>query len=259
LLEKLDSSHGDWTPCIRVEAIEIKMDSIGPIDPSRSHRQVHSWQRLSIRDNGMGMTPEVKERIFEPFFTTKDVGQGTGLGLATVWHLVTASSGRIEVESIRGEGSVFHVYLPVLAAPAVVAPHLFPAPAAKAGPARIFLADDDLLVAGAVTAALKRASHAVTHFSDGAVAWQFLQDHPNDFDLLILDVNMPGMDGIELAGRIRASGLYKGRMIIASGRLGSDDLEEIAKAQVDCVLNKPFDIAELLGAVGNCLASPKAS
>jgi signal transduction histidine kinase/ABC-type amino acid transport substrate-binding protein/CheY-like chemotaxis protein len=259
LLEKLDSSHGDWTPCIRVEATEIKLDSIGPIDPTRSHRQVHGWQRLSIRDNGMGMTPEVKERVFEPFFTTKDVGQGTGLGLATVWHLVTAASGRIEVESTRGEGSAFHVYLPVLAGPAVVAPHLFPAPVAKAGPARIFLADDDLLVAGAVTAALKRAGHAVTHFPDGAVAWQFLQDHPNDFDLLILDVNMPGIDGIELAGRIRAAGLYKGRMIIASGRLGSDDLEEIAKAQVDCVLNKPFDTAELLGAVGNCLASPKAS
>jgi signal transduction histidine kinase/ABC-type amino acid transport substrate-binding protein/CheY-like chemotaxis protein len=254
LLEKLNLPHGDWIPCIRVEATEIEVESIGPIDPTRSHRQVHGWQRLSIRDNGMGMTHDVKERIFEPFFTTKDVGQGTGLGLATVWHLVTAASGRIEVESVRGEGTVFHVYLPMLAVPTAVAPHSPALPAAKAGPARILLADDDLLVAGAVTAALKRAGHAVTHFPDGAIAWQFLQDHPDDFDLLILDVNMPGMDGIELAGRIRASGLYKGKMIIASGRLGSDDLEEIAKARVDCVLNKPFDIAELLGTVGNCLA-----
>ncbi|MEO6992029.1 MAG: transporter substrate-binding domain-containing protein [Lacunisphaera sp.] len=258
LLEKLNLPHGDWTPCIRVEATEITMEPIGPIDPTRAQGQIHRWQRLSIRDNGMGMTPEVRERIFEPFFTTKDVGQGTGLGLATVWHLVTAASGRIEVESIRGEGTVFHVYLPVLAVPAAATPIPPSAPAPKAAPASIFIVDDDLLVASSVTAALQRAGHAVTHFPDGAVAWQFLQEHPNDFDLLILDVNMPGMDGIELAGRIRTSGLYQGKMIIASGRLSSDDLEEIAKARIDCILNKPFHIAELLDAVGNCLAAQKA-
>jgi CheY-like chemotaxis protein len=258
LIEKINTDHSDWTPFIRVEAAYLQAESIGPVDPTRSHRQVHGWQRFTIRDNGMGMPPEIKERIFEPFFTTKDVGQGTGLGLATVWHLVTAVSGKIEVESTRGEGTAFHVYLPMLAVPTASAPAESPKRTAETSPARIFLADDDAMVAGAVTTALKRAGHTITHFPDGALAWQFLQDHPDDFDLLILDVNMPGMDGIELASRVRAAGLYKGKIMIASGRLGSDDLEQIAVARVDCVLNKPFDIAELLGAVGNCLAKKSA-
>jgi two-component system cell cycle sensor histidine kinase/response regulator CckA len=254
LLEKLREPHNDWIPFIRVEASLLPAESSGHADGSPSRRQIHGWQRLTIRDNGMGITPEVRERIFEPFFTTKDVGQGTGLGLATVWHLVTAVSGRIEVESIRGEGTAFHVYLPMLAVPAATAPIVALPPINEGRPARIFLADDDLLVAGAVTSALKRAGHTITHLPDGAAAWEFLRNHPDDFDLLILDVNMPGLDGIELAERIRATGHYRGRIMIASGRLSSDDLEQITKAQIDCVLGKPFDIDELLTAVRNCLA-----
>ena len=256
LLDKLNREHGDWIPLIRVEAALLASESIGRPDAS-SFRQIHGWQRLTIRDNGMGMTPEVRERIFEPFFTTKDVGQGTGLGLATVWHLVTSVNGRIEVESEPGRGTAFHLYLPMLSAPessVVGVPSPMPA---DMGPARIFLADDDSLVASAVTSALKRAGHSITHLSDGASAWQHLEANPNDYDLLILDVNMPGLDGLELAERVRANGNYTGRIMIASGRLNSDDVEQIANSRIDCVLNKPFDVAELLTAVRNCLASPR--
>ena len=70
------------------------------------------WQRLSVSDNGQGMTPEVRERIFEPFFTTKGVGQGSGLGLATVWHTVTENGGGVSVETKPGEGTTFRVRLP---------------------------------------------------------------------------------------------------------------------------------------------------
>lgn len=249
LLEKLERHPGDWTPVIRIEARLLPTDALGRLDDTPSRRQILGWQRLTVRDNGMGMAPEVRERIFEPFYTTKAVGKGTGLGLATVWHLVTAVSGRIEVESKPGEGTAFHVYLPMLPSTGASGQVREPKAADRTASARIFLAEDDPQVAMVVIAVLRRDGHKVTHLLDGAVAWEHLQHHAGDYDLLILDVNMPGLDGLELAQRVRASGLYAGRLLIISGRLGSDDLRQIAAIRIDGVLNKPFDVGELLEAV----------
>lgn len=255
LLEKLAGQRGEWTPLIRIEARLLPPGEAGHIDGTPQRRKVHGWQRLTIRDNGMGMPPEVRERIFEPFFTTKDIGKGTGLGLATVWHLVTEISGRIEVESTPGQGTAFHIYLPMLSPTArTTSPH--PPAAVDSGPARIFFAEDDTMVSSAVISALQRAGHSVVHHADGATAWHHLQSHAADYDLLLLDINMPGLDGIELARRARATGTYAGPILIVSGRLGSDDLAEIAAAKVDRVLSKPFDVPELLEAVKGCLHPP---
>ncbi|MDB6165040.1 MAG: hypothetical protein JWQ83_180 [Lacunisphaera sp.] len=257
LLEKLATHRGEWNPVIRVEARLLPAASMGHLDGTPSTRQILGWQQLTIRDNGMGITSEVRERIFEPFFTTKDVGKGTGLGLATVWHLVTEVSGRIEVESTPGVGTAFHVFLPMLPGPAGGrVPSNAPGPA-DTSHARIFLAEDDQLVADAVILALRRGGYTVTHLADGAAAWQHLQEHLQDFELAILDVNMPGLDGIELAQRLRGSANYPGRIMITSGRLGPDDLTQIEAAQVDAVLNKPFNVSELLDAVRTCLAAAR--
>jgi two-component system cell cycle sensor histidine kinase/response regulator CckA len=260
LLDKLAAQRGEWNPLIRVEVRLLPAAAIGHLDGTPSLRQILGWQRLTVRDNGLGITAEVRERIFEPFFTTKDVGKGTGLGLATVWHLVTEVSGRIEVESVPGEGTAFHVYLPMLPAPdapATAAPAAPPAPAGRH--ARIFLAEDDELVAVSVTLALEHAGHKVVRLPDGAEAWQHLQTNLADYQLLIFDVNMPGLDGIELAQRVRTTSQYTGPILITSGRLGSDDLKQLAEARVDRVLNKPFAVAELLDAVDRCLTErPRA-
>ena len=257
LLEKLSRQPGDWTPTIRIEASFLPADALGRLDGLPSRRQILGWQRLTVRDNGLGIPPEVRERIFEPFYTTKPVGKGTGLGLATVWHLVTESSGRIEVESAVGEGSAFHVYLPLLPAEAVTTATTLQS-SHEGNRGRIFLAEDDPGVAKAIQACLQREHHTVTHRPDGAIAWQHLQEHLADYDLLILDVNMPGLDGIELSQRIRRLGSYRGRMMIISGRLSSNELRQIAETGIDCVLNKPFEFAELIGAVRDCLrAGPR--
>lgn len=255
LLDRLAQQRGEWTPFIRVEVRLLPAEAMGHADGTPSLRQILGWQRLTVRDNGMGMTAEVRERIFEPFFTTKDVGKGTGLGLATVWHLVTEVSGRIEVESTPGEGTAFHVFLPMLPAPRQAAATVpMPVkPAVTATRARIFLAEDDNLVANAVTMALEHAGHQIVRCPDGATAWQHLEANLARYDMLIFDVNMPGLDGIELAQRVRSTAAYTGPILITSGRLGSDDLKQLADARVDAVLNKPFAVVELLDAVRRCL------
>ena len=254
LFEKLARQPADWTPCIRVEAEALPATAAAPAGVA-ARRVPLGWQKLTVRDNGLGMTPAVRERIFEPFYTTKQVGKGTGLGLATVWHLVTESGGRVEIESTPGEGSVFRILLPVWPVPERV--ELPPVAAASfpTGAARVFLAEDEPLVSEAIAAALKRAGHSVESSDDGAHAWEHLQSRLNDYDLLVFDVNMPGLDGIELAHRARASH-YIGRLMIVSGRLTLPQLQAIDRARVDRVLAKPFTVQEFLTAVRDCLQPP---
>jgi DNA-binding response OmpR family regulator len=105
-----------------------------------------------------------------------------------------------------------------------------------------------------VTLALDHAGHKVTRLADGAEAWQHLQEHLGDYHLLVFDVNMPGLDGIELAQRVRTTLRYRGPILITSGRLGTDDLKHLAEIRIDGVLNKPFAVQELTDAVRQCLA-----
>jgi PAS domain S-box-containing protein len=258
LLEKLAGRQEGWQPEIVVEIAEQPLTS-GGRGSTPTRRQVLGWQRLAVRDNGLGMRPEVRERIFEPFYTTKEVGKGTGLGLATVWHLVTEMSGRIEVESSPDEGSTFNVFLPVFpgdtrTAATGAAPR-FPTPATG----RVLIAEDEDLVSTAMIAALRRAGCHTVHFADGAEAWQHLETHLEDYDLLVLDVNMPGMDGITLTRHIAETRRYRGRIIIASGRLDPDDIRQLRAAKVDALLSKPFGVVDFLELVRKWLAAgPRA-
>lgn len=257
LRDKLAAQAGtDWSPFIEVTAEHLPASArvAGPAAPAVTPR---GWIKLTVRDNGMGMGPEVRERIYEPFFTTKAVGQGTGLGLATVWHLVQVSGGRIEMDSSPGAGTAFHVFLPILPLPDPAPAPAAVEPARAVTQARIFLAEDDDLVAQTVAATLRRDGHQVHREPDGAAAWQTLDTRPDDFDLLVLDVNMPGLTGIEVVQRLRAAGRYRGPILVMSGRLGSEELEALTAAKVDCVLGKPFEMADFLGSVRRCLASAR--
>ncbi len=251
LLEKLSRQSAGWTPCIRVEAKALSSDSASPM-AAPSRRQPLGWQKLTVSDNGLGMTPAVRERIFEPFYTTKEVGKGTGLGLATVWHLVSELGGRVELETTPGEGSTFRLLLPVWPAPEAIETTVTSVAPVSTGRARVFLAEDEPLVAGAIAEALRRAGHEVTTMGDGNVAWDHLKTRLKEYDLLVFDVNMPGLDGIELSHRARASH-YVGRLMIVSGRLTLPQLQAINRARVDRVLAKPFTMTEFSNAVRECL------
>ena len=156
-----------------------------------------------MQDTGTGMSPEVQERIFEPFFTTKGPGQGTGLGLSTVYGIVKQSGGHIFVSSEPGGGSLFTVYLPASAP--VPEPALEePAGAAVRGSAEtVLLVEDEDLVRQLTREILLRNGYRVLEAADGAEALRLVTQYEGAIDLMVTDVVMPRMSGNELVGHAR--------------------------------------------------------
>jgi signal transduction histidine kinase/CheY-like chemotaxis protein len=253
LTEKLALRPESWTPRIQIAASQHSPDAFDT--PVGHERPALGWQRLTVRDNGQGMTPHVRERIFEPFFTTKEVGQGSGLGLATVWHTVTENGGSITVESVLGEGSAFHLVLPVRTPPVTHERIPKNTPAGPVPPRRIFIAEDEELIAQTLVTVLRRAGHTVEHAPDGVIAWTCIQNSLPKYDLLIFDINMPGMNGIELSRRVRAAGTFGGKLLIVSGRLSAAERDALSGIGVDTLLPKPFTMDQFTQTV-NSLCAP---
>jgi len=157
---------------------------------------------LCVRDTGVGMLPEVRDRLFEPFFTTKDSGQGTGLGLSMVQGIVRQSGGYVMVESQPGKGSAFHVYFPRIAddADAPLIPALTaPSAAVVKGEGIVLLAEDDRSVRRLVVGELGRRGFTVIDAEDGRAALELFLQHKDTIDILVTDVVMPRMNGADLA------------------------------------------------------------
>jgi signal transduction histidine kinase/ABC-type amino acid transport substrate-binding protein/ActR/RegA family two-component response regulator len=247
LTEKL--SHppaGDWAPCIRIEALFQSAGSVAPFEPEK-HPAPEGWIKLTVRDNGRGMSQAVRERIFEPFYTTKQVGQGTGLGLATVWHLVTGFGGRVNVESVPEEGSAFHIFLPHRIPPPVAAPAAKTTSTVATRPTaslRLLLVEDEEAVANLISALLRRQGHQITVAMNGLDGWERLSATPDAFDGVIMDLNMPGLNGLELARRARALA-YDRPFVAVSGRVTDEDRTELARMGVRTILQKPFTMEDL--------------
>ena len=159
---------------------------------------------LTVRDTGIGMSPQTRAQIFEPFFTTKPEGKGTGLGLAMVYGIVRQSGGSIDVVSRLGEGTTFTLFFPATqATPQPV--ERPPAPAAgRQVPARLLVVEDQPEVRELAVSALRRAGHEVFEAPDGDEAFARFGHRATDFALLLTDVVMPGLNGRELAERMRA-------------------------------------------------------
>ena len=194
--------------------------------------------------------------MFEPFFTTKPPGRGTGLGLAVVWSVVRGLGGWIEFDPAPdGEGTSFQVFLPLAdipaavvgAAPVVVASE--PKPVRTGGKSlRVLLVDDNALVAETFTALLGASGHLLTTAGDGAEGWDLFNRRRGEFDLVLADCNMPGLNGADLMQRIKASG-YKGRVVLVSGYLTTEKSDELMRLGADAVLRKPFTPARLMEAI----------
>jgi CheY-like chemotaxis protein len=169
---------------------------------ARGAPRAGDYLKISLRDTGYGMTPEVKERVFQPFFTTKEVGKGTGLGLAVVHGIVGQSGGFVTLESRPGKGAQFDIYLPAAtpSEPQAEAPLSMRPPGARG---RILLVEDDDAVRRVALRVLSAMGCTVLVANDGAEALGLLEDGRIEVDAVLTDVVMPGIDGYEMVERIR--------------------------------------------------------
>lgn len=160
---------------------------------------------LCVRDNGVGMAPDVRDRLFEPFFTTKESGQGTGLGLSLAQGIVRQCGGHVVVESQPGKGSAFHIYFPLIAGESeanVLPPLASPTRAAVKGEGVVLLAEDDRSVRRLVVSELGRRGFTVLDAEDGRAALDLFLQHKDRVDVLVTDVVMPRMNGTDLAKEV---------------------------------------------------------
>jgi PAS domain S-box-containing protein len=163
------------------------------------------YAALRVTDTGIGMKPEVQQSIFEPFFTTKERGQGTGLGLAAVYGTVKQLGGYIAVDSRIDHGSTFTIYLPRTDhASRADVPASKPAEAPPVGTETILLVEDESGVRAFARTVLQRFGYHVLEAASAEAALSLLETHRGPVDLLLTDVVLPGIDGRELAVRVRA-------------------------------------------------------
>jgi CheY-like chemotaxis protein len=168
--------------------------------------RVGSYVMLRVTDTGTGIDPEIQSQIFEPFFTTKERDKGTGLGLATVYGIVKQSGGYIAVDSEKGKGASFSVYLPPLeqAATHSVAP-LAATPVNTRGTETILLVEDAEPLRKLAEMFLKESGYRILSAPDGQQALQMARQHLGPINLLLTDVVMPGMNGRVLGERLAPS------------------------------------------------------
>ena len=211
------------------------------------------WVCLTVSDTGHGMDATVLSRLFEPFFTTKERGKGTGLGLATAHGIVEQSNGRIRVWSQPGRGARFHVYLPRSHGD-VAAPVLDPPAATGNRSGVILLAEDERSVRLVASDTLTRLGYTVLVASDGASALDVARRYEGPIDLLVTDVLMPGMNGAELANRLREERPAL-RVLYASGYTDDTIVREGVLLAGLAFIGKPFSPAQLAQRVREVLGA----
>jgi PAS domain S-box-containing protein len=209
---------------------------------------------LTVSDSGAGMDAATVQRVFEPFFTTKKPGEGTGLGLAIVHDIITTHEGEITVASTPGRGTTFTCWFPVHAGAALPTARPPARHPARGTGQRILVVDDEPSVTRIVQLALQRAGYTPEVFTSSPEAWSHFARQAGDYQLLLIDQQMPGLSGLDFIARARqlAPSLPVIRM---GGRFERDDFgtSDAATGIGLRQLKKPFEIAELLELVATVL------
>ena len=223
--------------------VAIATDNVtqgAPAQLSHGELPAGGYVRLTVSDTGRGMTPETLAHAFEPFFTTKEPGAGTGLGLATVFGIVRQNRGAIGVESAPGEGTRFSVYLPRADASPAPEAYVHDVPT---GTETVLLVEDDARVRKLLGALLETLGYTVLSAASPAEALAHVEEHGARIEVLVTDLGMPGMNGRELAARVRAA-LPRVAVVLMSGYLGAG--AALADAQT---VQKPIGRGELARSV----------
>ncbi|MFV0294055.1 MAG: ATP-binding protein [Paracoccus sp. (in: a-proteobacteria)] len=240
--------------------IDIVTQNVGLLKPELHGRfsvPPGRYARVTVADQGCGITPDILGKIFEPFFTTKRVGEGTGLGLSTAYGIIKQTGGYILCDSTPGEGTVFTIYLPVyLSVENLAKSELSQATThvAMSAPVdqRVLLVEDEAPVRAFASRALKLRGYQVIEAASGEEALSLLADDRLKVDLFVSDVVMPGMDGLSWVRRALRD-RPDTQVIFMSGY--TEDVFEDGRNLIEgaAFLQKPFSLSSLLETVGSKL------
>src|ERR1022692_573664 len=211
---------------------------------------------LTVSDTGTGMPPEIQSRAFDPFFTTKELGKGTGLGLSTVYGIVKESGGSISLNSERGEGTTFRIYLPRAKEEIIerAAASRVPDESLR-GSETILLVEDQSELRSLTHKFLHGLGYRVLVAGLPGEALQIAQQFTGKIDLLLTDVVMPGMNGRELARQLRLR--YANMRVLCVSGFADQTLEQDVLDTNDAFLAKPFLLRELATTIRELFREPK--
>ena len=219
----------------------------------KAHPEATSGQNvsLSLTDTGKGMDSETVDHIFEPFFTTKAPGEGTGLGLATVYGIVKQHNGHVVCRSVPGEGTTFEIYFPALVSkeePKEPIVGTLP----RGGSETILLVDDEELIRDVGSKILTKAGYKVITASNGKEAVEVYKQRKDEVSLVILDLIMPEMGGKQCLETLLEFD-PSAKVIIASGYFPSEETKAVLASGAEGFINKPYNISQLLEIVSKAI------
>ena len=215
------------------------------------------YVRISVRDSGCGMDQATLARVFEPYFTTKPLGEGTGLGLAVVHGIMRSHDGAVSVKSQLGEGTTFDLYFPALSE--AVAAAAAPSPGMVRGNGeRILFVDDEESIVSVSQYMLTQLNYSVEATTSAREALEILRARPKEFDLVITDLAMPAMTGIEFARHISKL-RPELPVILATGFPGPLTLSDVRGKGISDLLQKPPTVETLSDAVRRALDNRRGS
>ncbi|HEY5648156.1 MAG TPA: response regulator, partial [Nitrospiria bacterium] len=212
---------------------------------------------LKVKDNGSGISDEVRDHLFEPFFTTKPSGKGTGLGLATVYGIIKQHDGWIELSKDKTSGTTFQVFLPRTAKPSSRPKSEVRDLSRWKGDETILFVDDEQSIRLLGQTILERNGYTVIQAGDGMEAVQVFQKEHGRIGLVVLDLTMPYQSGEEVLKQIRKIEPDM-RVIVSSGHTPSGDDSIVRRIHANGIIPKPYHPNELLKSVRTLLDHPTA-
>jgi len=213
---------------------------------------------LSISDTGCGMDAETRRRIFEPFYTTQEVGQGSGLGLSMVYGMIKNHNGHIVCDSEPGQGACFKLYFPVIhPVPSMPTAEATVKPAHPSGSETILVVDDETMILDLAETILSRFGYKVIRAENGEQALTVMADQTGQIDLVILDLNMPGMGGHSCLEALAAR--YPGLpVLLASGYSPNGSVRDTLASGAAGFIGKPYQLKEMLKVVRHIIDAARS-
>jgi signal transduction histidine kinase/ActR/RegA family two-component response regulator len=244
---------GDRPGVLDVRACAVRLN--GQTETLSSSLASGDYVRLTVRDNGAGMDKKTVGRVLEPFFTTKPQGRGTGMGLAIVYGIMKEHLGEVTIASELGKGTIVDLYFPVSQGALVEAPA--PPPPISGQREHILYVDDEEPLVFLVSRLLTRMGYQVTGLTDPREALRLLGQRPSDFQVLVTDLSMPRMSGIDLAYEAMKI-CPQISVIVTTGYIRPQDEEEARRIGVGDLILKPDAVEELGSALHRLLEGARA-